>query len=292
MFIDSYILVQTVTLSLFLGILELGYIVFAKKEREADALLDSIHRQEGVKTITRWELFKKKVFESGAYQNYYNWIHRLLDLCWDDKESPENIIRTQLIAIVAGILITIVTFLTCPVWISLIVIVVFAILAIFPVFNLKNKVDSKNKKFDKELPNFINKTIMVLRVGVSVENAFGYGLQSMDESLTRKEFEKLVAEMQVHSDDIQKAFVNLNKRVQTEECERFCNIIVSGIRNGNKMSDILEGEYERISDNQITNMKKESEMKKTIATCINILLIFVPAVMLLIMPMMRIGELA
>lgn len=292
MFIDSYVLVQTVTLSLFLGIIELGYIVFAKKEREADALIESIHLQEGVKTITRWELFKKKVLESGAYQNYYNWIHRLLDLCWDDKESPENIIRTQIIAAVAGILITIVTFLTCPVWISLIVIVLFAILAIFPVFNLKNKVDSKNKKFDKELPNFINKTIMVLRVGVSVENAFGYGLQSMDESLTRKEFEKLVAEMQVHSDDIQKAFINLNKRVQTEECERFCNIIVSGIRNGNKMSDILEGEYERISDNQITNMKKESEMKKTIATCINIILIFVPAVMLLIMPMMRIGELA
>ena len=58
------------------------------------------------------------------------------------------------------------------------------------------------------------------------------------------------------------------------------------------MSDILESEYERISDNQITNMKKAAEVRKTLVTCINILLIFVPAVMLLILPMMRIGELA
>ena len=292
MFIDSYILIQTVTLSLFLGILELGYLFFGKKRRESEALIASIHKQEGVKSITRWQLFKKKVLESGAYQNYYNWIRRQLDLCWEDKETPDNLIRIQLIAITAGILISIVTLLTCPIYITLGVIVIFAISAIFPVYQYKSKVDSKNKRFDRELPNFINKTIMVLRVGVSVENAFGYGLQSMDESLTRKEFEKLVAEMQVHSDDIQKAFVNLNKRVQTEECERFCNIIVSGIRNGNKMSDILEGEYERISDNEITNMKKAAEGRKTLVTCINILLIFIPAVLLLVLPMMRIGELA
>lgn len=58
------------------------------------------------------------------------------------------------------------------------------------------------------------------------------------------------------------------------------------------MSDILEGEYERISDNEITNMKKAAEGRKTLVTCINILLIFIPAVLLLVLPMMRIGELA
>lgn len=292
MFIDSYILIQTVSVALFFGILELGYIFCGRKQRETDALIASIHKQEGVRSVTRFELFKKRILESGMYQNYYNWIKQLLDLCWDDKETPENIIRTQVIIAITGILLTIITLLTCPIYIPLIVLLIFVVCAFFPVYNYKSKVDSKNKRFDKELPNFINKTIMVLRVGVSVENAFGYGLQSMEESLTRKEFEKLVAQMQVHSDDIQKAFINLNKRVQTEECERFCNIIVSGIRNGNRMSDILESEYERISDNQITNMKKAAEMRKTLVTCINILLIFVPAVMLLILPMMRIGELA
>lgn len=292
MFIDSYILIQTVSVALFFGILELGYIFCGRKQRETDALIASIHKQEGVRSVTRFELFKKRILESGMYQNYYNWIKQLLDLCWDDKETPENIIRTQVIIAITGILLTIITLLTCPIYIPLIVLLIFVVCTIFPVYNYKSKVDSKNKRFDKELPNFINKTIMVLRVGVSVENAFGYGLQSMEESLTRKEFEKLVAQMQVHSDDIQKAFINLNKRVQTEECERFCNIIVSGIRNGNRMSDILESEYERISDNQITNMKKAAEVRKTLVTCINILLIFVPAVMLLILPMMRIGELA
>lgn len=292
MFIDSYILIQTISVALFFGILELGYIFCGRKQRETDALIASIHKQEGVRSVTRFELFKKRILESGMYQNYYNWIKQLLDLCWDDKETPENIIRTQVIIAITGILLTIITLLTCPIYIPLIVLLIFVVCAIFPVYNYKSKVDSKNKRFDKELPNFINKTIMVLRVGVSVENAFGYGLQSMEESLTRKEFEKLVAQMQVHSDDIQKAFINLNKRVQTEECERFCNIIVSGIRNGNRMSDILESEYERISDNQITNMKKAAEVRKTLVTCINILLIFVPAVMLLILPMMRIGELA
>ena len=43
---------------------------------------------------------------------------------------------------------------------------------------------------------------------------------------------------------------------------------------------------------EITNMKKAAEGRKTLVTCINILLIFIPAVLLLVLPMMRIGELA
>ena len=58
------------------------------------------------------------------------------------------------------------------------------------------------------------------------------------------------------------------------------------------MSDILKSEYERISDNQIVALKKKADSKKNLGTAINILLIFVPVILLLIIPMLRIGEMA
>lgn len=290
--IDSYLIIKTVCLAIFLGILELGYFFLGKKERDAKAFIEAVHEKQGVKTITRWELFKQKFANSSLFKTYSQWLKEQMYLSWEETETPNNIIRMQLITGFTGLLATIMLFFIAPLFIALIVFILFLVAVIYPALKYKNKVDNKNKQFDKELPRFINKTMMVLKVGVTIDNAFGYGLQSMEPSLTRKEFEKLVAEMKVHGEDIQKAFLNLNQRVQTEECERFCNIIISGLKNGNKMSDILESEYQRISDNQLAEMKKEAENKKTLATVINILLIFIPAVLLLVIPMMRIGELA
>lgn len=292
MVIDSYLIIQTVCLAVFFGVLELGYFIFGKKQREAEKLIHEVHEKQGVKSITRWTLFKQKMMNSSLFITYSDWLKEQMSLAWNEEETVDDIVRTQLITSAVGLIITVMLFMIAPVYVAIIVLILFLITVSYPALKYKNIVDSKNKQFDKELPGFINKTIMVLRVGVTIDNAFGYGLQSMQPSLTRKEFEKLVAEMKVHGDDIQKVFMNLNKRVQTEECERFCNIIISGLKNGNKMSDILESEYQRISDNQLSEMKKQAESKKTLATVVNIILIFIPAVLLLVIPMMRIGELA
>lgn len=292
MFINSHIWFQTASLAIFLGLVEIVYLIFGKKERDSKKFVEEIRKREGVHTITRFELFKRKVLNSNAYKNYYNWLKLQMDLAFEEKETPEGVIRVQQLALVSGIIVVLLMMFIVPPWITLITALIFIGLVIFPAFNYQNIVANKNKRFDKSLPMFINQTILAIRCGVSMENAFGFALRSMESSLHQREFAKMIAEMKIQADDIPSVFVNLNKRVHTDECERFCNIIVSGLKNGNKMSDILKAEHDRLLENQIADMKKAAESKKVIGTVIQILLIFIPAILLLVIPMMRIGELA
>lgn len=285
--IDTHILIQTVAMAVFFLILEIGF-VFLRKKREKGMSLEELRRVQSP-SMTRFELMKQRIKNSTYLKNYEKWLDLQLNLCFEEKETSENIIRTQLLFTTCGVIISVFFLFILP-YISIVAFVLTIIIAGYFPFYYKSKVDEKNKAFDEALPKFINKTIMVLPTGLTMENAFSFGLRSMDDSLTRRELEKFVAELKIHSSDISKVFVNLNKRVQTEECERFCNIIVSGLKNGNKMGDILKAEYQRISDNYITDLRKKNETKKTIATVINFLLIFVPAILLLVLPMMRIGE--
>ena len=198
----------------------------------------------------------------------------------------------QEIAVLSGLIVFLMMVWIVPPFITIIILLIFAAIVFYPIFYYQNIISTKNSQFDKSLPMFINQVILSIKCGVSLENAFGFALRGMDKTLVQREYAKMVAELKIYSDDIPKVFMNLNRRVHTEECERFCNIIVSGLKNGNKMSDILKSEYERISDNQIVALKKKADSKKNLGTAINILLIFVPVILLLIIPMLRIGEMA
>lgn len=287
MFIDSYILIQTVSLAIFLFILEIGYLLVNKKRLEKEALEKAMNNNQ---KVTRGLLLKNKIKKLSIYQRYYQWLSQQMDLAFEEKETPDSVIHNQVLLTSFGIAMVVVLSFILPIAISSLVGFLCLLIVFFLAYHYKNIVDKKNRQFDMLLPRFINQTIMVLKIGISMENAFGYGLQSMDEGLARKEFEKVVAELSILPDDIPRIFMNLSQRVKTEECERFCSIIVSGLKNGNRMSSILESEYKRIADNEVAQMKKESEKKKTWATIINILLIFVPVGLLLVLPLMNIGE--
>ena len=290
--VDSYILIQTACISLFLGLIEISYLLFGKKQRDNKIFAKEIEKREGIHHITRFELLKRKFLNTNSYQNYYKWLDKQMNLSFDEKNTPEGIIRMQEIAVLSGLIVFLMMVWIVPPFITIIILLIFAAIVFYPIFYYQNIISTKNSQFDKSLPMFINQVILSIKCCVSLENAFGFALRGMDKTLVQREYAKMVAELKIYSDDIPKVFMNLNRRVHTEECERFCNIIVSGLKNGNKMSDILKSEYERISDNQIVALKKKADSKKNLGTAINILLIFVPVILLLIIPMLRIGEMA
>lgn len=290
MFIDSYIWFQTAALAIFLGLVEVVYLIFGKKERESKKFIEEIRKREGVHTITRMELLKRKILNTNSYQNYYTWLEKQMDLAFEEKDTPQGIIHLQETALLSGLVICLLMLFIVPPFLTIITFLIFICIVFYPPLYYKNIVSNKNKKFDRALPMFINQTILAIRCGVSLQNAFSFSLNSMEPSLHQREYAKMVSELKMSSDDINRVFLNLNKRIQTEECERFCNLVISGLKNGNKMSDILKSEYERILENQIADMRKSADTKQQIGQVINILLIFVPAIMLLVIPMLRIGE--
>ena len=287
MVINTHIFIQTIAIAVFFGLLEVFLIVIKKNERDEKAINSILNNKSGEDSLTRWKLFKRKLKNFTVYKKYKKWLDNYLELAFETKETSDNIIRSQQIIALSGTIMSILAGLVITPLFGLAVFILTALFTVYPAYSYYDIVTKKNKEFDRMLPGFINQTIMVLKVGVSMENSFSYGLQSMDNNLARKEFEKLVAEMSIHPDDIAGIFRNMNARVQTEECERFCNIVVSGLKNGNRMTDILKSEHERMIDNQLTRMQTEAESKKTLGTVLNILFIFLPAALLLIIPMLN-----
>lgn len=102
--VDSYILIQTACISLFLGLIEISYLLFGKKQRDNKIFAKEIEKREGIHHITRFELLKRKFLNTNSYQNYYKWLDKQMNLSFDEKNTPEGIIQCRRLQFFQGLL--------------------------------------------------------------------------------------------------------------------------------------------------------------------------------------------
>ena len=264
---------------------EIGYLYY--KKNNLDILAPEIKAQP-----SRLEMFKRKFEESKFSKAYIKYLETQMSLTFVDNETPSIIFHRQQVLTLFGILVFLGSFLIFPVYISLLILVGFAIAIFYPNLNFYNISQSKAKSFDKSLPVFISKVLLTLNVGMNLENALAYGVNSVDDPIVKKELEKLMVDIRLHPDSMAEAFVNLKSRiVGSKECEKFANIVVSGLKNGNPMRSILQQEMDRISEKQIKEVREEQGRKSNIGMALTVITIFVPALLLLIIPLMQTGGL-
>lgn len=264
-------------------VVEIGYVYY--KRNNKDILAPDLKAQP-----TRIQMFKKKFEESKFSQAYIKYLNTQLNLIFNETETASIIYHRQQVLAGFGLLVFIGSFFIFPKIISLVILVGFLIGIFYPNLNFYNLNQDKARYFDKVLPVFISKVLLTLRVGMNLENALAYGVNSIDHPLVKKELEKLMVDIRLHPDSISTAFVNLRKRIiGSQECEKFANIVVSGLKNGNPMQVILEQEMQRISEKQIKKVREEQERKNNLGMALTILTIFIPALLLLMIPLMSSG---
>lgn len=255
------------------AIVETGYLYYKKNNK--DILAPELKTQP-----TRIQIFKKKFEDSKFSQAYMKYLNTQLNLTFNEKETASIIYHRQQILTGFGLLVFIGSFFIFPKIVSLVIFIGFLIGIFYPNLNFYNINQDKARHFDKILPVFISKVLLTLRVGMNLENALAYGVNSIDHPLVKKELEKLMVDIRLHPDSVSAAFVNLRKRiVGSQECEKFANIVVSGLKNGNPMQTILEQEMERISEKQLKEVREAQERKNNLGMAISIITIFIPALL-------------
>ena len=265
------------------AVIEIGYFFYKKNNKD---ILDLDLKVQP----TRIQIFKRKFEESKFSQAYIKYLNTQLNLTFNEKETASIIYHRQQVLTGFGLLVFIGSFFIFPKVVSLVILVGFLIGIFYPNLNFYKINQDKAHNFDKTLPVFISKVLLTLKVGMNLENALAYGVNSIDHPLVKKEFEKLMVDIRLYPDSISTAFVNLRKRVVgSQECEKFANIVVSGLKNGNPMQTILEQEMERISEKQIKEVREEQEKKTNFGMALTIITIFIPALLLFLIPLMSTG---
>lgn len=273
-------LIYTLMLCAVGVVVEIGYLLYKKNNK--DVLVPELASQP-----TRFQMFKKKFEESKFSQAYIKHLNTQLNLTFNETETASIIYNRQQVLTGFGLLVFIGSFFIFPRFISLLIFVGFLVGIFYPNLNFYNINQDKARSFDKILPNFISKVLLTLKVGMNLENALAYGVNSVDHPLVKKELEKLMVDIRLHPDSVETAFVNLRKRIiGSNECEKFSNIVVSGLKNGNSMQVILEQEMERISEKQIKEVREDQGKKTNLGMALTVLTIFVPALLLLMIPLM------
>ncbi len=151
---------------------------------------------------------------------------------------------------------------------------------------LKSKIRAKESGFDDALPQFETNMLLGMQAGAGVQKSMEMAIKNLPEGLVQVEFKKLLLETKTYTDDIALPYLNLSKRVPTKDCERFCNIIIAGLRNGNSMSEILTNESEYMTQQVLNKIKEKGERNAVTATAISSGLVFLPLIVIFLAPML------
>lgn len=204
----------------------------------------------------------------------------------ESDETIENLSKYQLLciffSIVAFILVTI---FVGNLLISFIVLGIGFFIMMYPEIKLKSDVKQKYDDFDNALPDFISRISLAMGAGINLSQAMIIAAKALDGPI-KSEFNRFLADIERNQDDISKPYLNLKRRIPTKSCERFCSVVITGVRNGNKMSDILEKETDYLNDELLTTMEEKAKKNEVTSTAISTGLIFLPITVLLIAPIM------
>ena len=261
--------------------------ILAAKTKSHITLEEIVDGKTGLSKRNMKKEIHDRINHSSFYQNRCNAIQHLLDLSYNTAETPESIIKFELMALICGVGITV---LVSLVFRFLLISLISCILTVYAVLmkemELKLKIKAKERGFDNALPQFETNMLLGMRAGAGLQKAMEMAIKTLPEGLVQIEFKKLLLESKTYTDDIALPYLNLSKRMPTKDCERFCNIVISGLKNGNSMGEILENESEFMTQQLLNKIKEQGERNSVKATAISSGLVFLPLLVIFLAPLM------
>lgn len=268
---------------LFIIILSIGITTRPKIQSQLENIVN------GQVVMTKRNIkkdFQKELANSSLYQKRCANLQHKLNLIYSNN-TPETIIKYQFIYLIAGLGITLLLHLILNVLIITLVslgVTVYAV--IMQEMDINSKIKAKEKGFDEALPQFETNMLLGMQAGAGIQKSMEMAIKSLPEGLIQIEFKKLLLESRTYTDDVALPYMNLSKRVPTKDCQRFCNIVISGIKNGNSMNEILTSESEYMTQQVLNRIKEQGERNSVKATAISTGLVFMPLLVIFLAPMM------
>lgn len=266
---------------LFFVTLSMILTIRPSKESELQDLVDG---RTGV--IQHQNKLKAKLEKTGFYIKRKCYLQQMIALTFDRERTPDSIFQYQMITSILTIALTIILHSTFRNFlITAAVFIGMSVMTLRPDIALRSNLSKKCEDFDNNLPSFLNNMLLAMQAGSGIEKSMAMSIETLEGDI-KEDFLMLLNDTKTYTDDISKAYMNLSKRIQTKDCERFSNVVISGLKNGNKMSDILRDESSHLNKEQINKMLERGNKNKIKATAISTGLIFMPILVILIAPMM------
>lgn len=231
--------------------------------------------------------FQEKIKESSWYQKKIQKLTEQLAHLRDKETNPEDIVRFEFLVLASGLGVTLFVHLIFRFMILTILSLILTIyFTAMKEMTMRSKIKAKLEEFDEQLPQFESGMLLSMQAGAGIQKAMKTAIKSMPDSLAKAEFEQLMVEIGTSTSNISTPYLNLSRRVPTKDCERFCNVVLFGLKSGNSMSDILENESQYMNQQIINRLQERGEKNSVKATAITSGLVFMPMIILFIAPLM------
>lgn len=255
--------------------------VSKSNENSLESIVATI-RRSGLSAKTN---FDNKMQELPYMQKRKKYLEYAIDITESD-ETIENLSKYQHLCLGVSIIACLLILIFVQKILFALIILAGGIFAtVYPEMKLKGDVQKKYNDFDNALPDFISRISLAMGAGINLSQAMIIAVKGLDGPI-KKEFNRFLADIERNQDNISKPYLNLKKRIPTKACERFCSVVITGVRNGNRMADILEKETEYLNDELLTSMEEKAKKSEVTSTAISTGLIFLPITVLLIAPVM------
>lgn len=272
--------------SIFLFFIALS-VMFSEKKASAINLDDLVNGRPVLSKRNLIKETKDSIKEQTWYQRKVNRLQNIIDLTYTQNETPESIMKFELMALLGGLGCTLLLHLVFHfILVTLIGLGITLYAVIMKESSLNSKLKQKERDFDMLLPTFETNMLLGLQAGATLHKSMEMAIKTIPEGMVQIEFKKLLLEAKTYTDNTALPYMNLSKRVHTKDCERFCNIVISGIKNGNSMGDILAGESEYMTQQVLNKIKEQGERNAVKATAISSGLVFLPLIVIFLAPMM------
>lgn len=255
--------------------------------RSADQdLHDVVNGQAQLQNIRFTKRVQTRLEKQSWFIEYEKQIYELINLTYDKERTIDSVFAWQLELLILAILLPLLMHLILNIFILDIITPIFFIyMAYRPVQSMKSELKRRRDNFDENLPQFISHMCLGFDSGATISKAMALAIQTLDDD-SRLDFDQLLIDYQMHTDNPSLAFDNLSKRMPTTECRRFCNVTSTGLKNGNEMRKIFETEAEYMSEAYRTKMEEAAKKKQNSADVISTAFIFVPVLALMVAPIM------
>ncbi|RME54839.1 hypothetical protein D6777_02485 [Candidatus Woesearchaeota archaeon] len=125
--------------------------------------------------------------------------------------------------------------------------------------------DKKAKLVDELLPDALQLMASNLRAGMGIEKAMMLAARPEFGPLEKEIY--TVGKEVATGKDISKALLNMTKRVNSRALEQVVNLIISGLRSGGKLSELL--------DNSAEDLRRQKIIKEKIKSNVQVYIIFI-----------------
>lgn len=251
-----------------------------KDENDIEQLINKI-KQSG---IASQERMKVKMNEIPYIQKRNIELENMIDITESDY-TLDSIFKYRKIVLLCTVGAFALVLAFIGLFPAMLALVIGCLCAFAPDIKLKQDLNKKYEAFDKTLPDFISRVSLAMNAGMNLSQAMVIATRALDGDI-KKEFVRFLADTERNQDDIARPYLNLKNRFPTKSCERFCSVVITGIKNGNKMSDILEKESNYIIDDELIKMEEQGKRNEMMSTAVSTAFIFIPITALLIAPIM------